>query len=363
MSVTSGFFNSISGDRRYNSEQISALFDGLINDGVFANIGTAFGVNASDDNEIAVGIGRAWLNSSWIYNDSILPLTLSASDVLRDRYDAVVIEIDTSENVRAGSIKIVEGVAASNPAKPVMINTNLQHQHPICYIYRKAGSTKITQADITNMVGTSSLPYVTGILEVQSIDKIVAQWEAQWTQWRNTETAEFDEWRDTETAEFEQWLATEQAAFTAWFASMRGLLDEETATKLANRLMALEDGTTPAGKAIADASGNNIKETYSTKGHTHSKSQISDFPSSMPPTAHTHSKSQINDFPSSMPPTAHNQAASTITAGTLAGKVVANASAVSTTTDKQVRNIYAGTTDMTAGTTTLATGDIYVMYE
>lgn len=62
-------------------------------------------------------------------------------------------------------------------------------------------------------------------------------------------------------------------------------------------------------------------------------------------------------------PTAHNQAASTITAGTLAGQVVANASAVTTLGTAQVRNIYAGTSDMTAGSTSLTTGAIYLVYE
>ena len=52
-----------------------------------------------------------------------------------------------------------------------------------------------------------------------------------------------------------------------------------------------------------------------------------------------------------------------ISAGTFAGKMVANASAVSNLTNSQVRNIYAGTTDLTAGTSTLATGDIYLCYE
>lgn len=45
------------------------------------------------------------------------------------------------------------------------------------------------------------------------------------------------------------------------------------------------------------------------------------------PSGHTHSKSDIADFPTSMIPTAHDQSASTITAGTFAGQVVANASA------------------------------------
>lgn len=59
----------------------------------------------------------------------------------------------------------------------------------------------------------------------------------------------------------------------------------------------------------------------------------------------------------------HNQAASTVTAGTLGGQVVANASAVTSTATKQVRNIYAGTAAMTANTTALNTGDIYLQYE
>jgi len=40
--------------------------------------------------------------------------------------------------------------------------------------------------------------------------------------------------------------------------------------------------------------------------HTHTKSEITDFPTTMTPTAHQHTKSEITDFPTSMPPTAHN---------------------------------------------------------
>lgn len=59
----------------------------------------------------------------------------------------------------------------------------------------------------------------------------------------------------------------------------------------------------------------------------------------------------------------HSQAASTITAGTLSGRVQANASAAGTLGNAQVRDIYAGTSDMTAGTSNLATGTIYLVYE
>ena len=64
-------------------------------------------------------------------------------------------------------------------------------------------------------------------------------------------------------------------------------------------------------------------------------------------------------------PSSHNQGAGTITEGTLAGKILANASAVATLGNKQVRNIFAGTTAATAGSafSGLSNGDIYFQYE
>ena len=61
--------------------------------------------------------------------------------------------------------------------------------------------------------------------------------------------------------------------------------------------------------------------------------------------------------------TSHTQGASTITAGTLGGEVQANATAAATLGNAQVRNIYAGTEDLAAGTSALATGTLYFVYE
>ena len=73
---------------------------------------------------------------------------------------------------------------------------------------------------------------------------------------------------------------------------------------------------------------------------------------------HTHTAADVGAAAAS-----HNQAASTITAGTLAGQVVANGTAVATLGTAQVRNIYAGTSDLTAGSSSLTTGAIYFVYE
>lgn len=49
--------------------------------------------------------------------------------------------------------------------------------------------------------------------------------------------------------------------------------------------------------------------------------------------------------------------------GMLGGKVIANNTAVTALGEKQVRNIYAGTEDLVAGESPLASGDIYIVYE
>ena len=234
MSVTSGFFNSFNGDRRYNAEQMSAIFDGIINDGVFANIGTAFSVSASVGVTINIGIGRAWFNSTWLQNDAILPIECDISEVVLDRIDAVVIEIDRSDSVRAGSIKVVKGTPATDPERPAMAATTDVHQYPLAYIYRTAGSGDIKQMDITSMIGTSSCPYITGILQVQNIDNIVAQWYDQWNQWFVTETTKNEE-------ETRDWISQSKAEFDAWFESLQIILDGDTAANLASQLLDLQE--------------------------------------------------------------------------------------------------------------------------
>ena len=55
--------------------------------------------------------------------------------------------------------------------------------------------------------------------------------------------------------------------------------------------------------------------------------------------------------------------ASMIAAGTLAGQVQANATAVESLATAQVRNIRAGTADLTPGESALASGEVYLVYE
>ena len=216
MSVSSGFFNSLNGDRKYNAAQMSAIFDGLIIDGVFASIGTAFAVKAAGGLTVNVGIGKAWFDHTWTVNDSILPMTAPEAEVLLDRIDAVVLEVNGMESVRENTIKFVKGNPSSAPSRPTLTNEGNVHQYPLCYIYRKYGTAVINQADITPMVGTESTPFVTGILQTISLDELLGKWQD-----------ELDRFTDARSQEVDDWIAREDSDFTAWFNKMKADLQQE----------------------------------------------------------------------------------------------------------------------------------------
>lgn len=250
MSVSSGFFNSLNGDRKYNAAQMSAIFDGLIIDGVFASIGTAFAVKAAGGLTVNVGIGKAWFDHTWTVNDSILPMTAPEAEVLLDRIDAVVLEVNGMESVRENTIKFVKGNPSSAPSRPTLTNEGNVHQYPLCYIYRKYGTAVINQADITPMVGTESTPFVTGILQTVSLDELLGKWQDELDRFTDARSQEVDDWIAQEESDFttwfdkmkadlqqeqtvlDQWIASEQADFLSWYNQMKDQLSGDVAGNL-----------------------------------------------------------------------------------------------------------------------------------
>lgn len=198
MTVSYGFYNSLGGDRKYNTNHISYLFDGLVRDGIFATYGQAFAVTAPGTSmTINVGVGRGWFDHTWTLNDAILPITVELSELIFDRIDALVLEVDTRSVSRKNTIKIIKGVGATVPLKPTLIKSEGLNQYPFAYITVKKGTSTITQANIENMIGKTECPFVVGILEHIDISMLIAQWEAEWDQWTVQQTADFQLWFDT----------------------------------------------------------------------------------------------------------------------------------------------------------------------
>lgn len=297
--ISFGFYDSLNHDRRYNAIQFGSLFDGILRDGIFMSIGTCFRVIPAEDMMVLVGVGRAWFNHTWTLNDAPLPMHLSQSEVLLDRIDAIVIDVNGNQISRTNDIMIIKGTPSKTPKRPTLINDSNHHQYPLAFISVRAGVTSIRAADITSMIGTSSTPYVTGILDTVNIDALLDQWKDQWQEffegqtldmettnafwkrewqlWYEAQTNEIqdaylawqsewslwsnkyktementaDEWKDLWNAWFyayinqnqqmiSEWQQDRDTEFRTWFDSLKTMLEPDVATNLAKRIAELE---------------------------------------------------------------------------------------------------------------------------
>ena len=182
MAFRYGFYNSKNGDRKYFASDFSMLLSGLIEDGIFGNIPDGMSVISNGRMEAYVSKGLAWFDNTWNYVDAPYPIIFEESDVLYDRYDAVVIEVHGSNQERTNYIKIVKGTPASSPSKPVMETGNYT-QHPLAYVRVRAGSSEITQGDIESTIGTEECPFVVGIQETASVGSLYSQWQEEFDTW------------------------------------------------------------------------------------------------------------------------------------------------------------------------------------
>lgn len=173
MAITSGFFDSVSGDRKYTAQQFGNLFTGIISDGVFSGVGGGMKVEARS-NQVYINSGRAWCRGTWLDNDAYASLNVPANTHPNySRYDAVVLTFDSSSSVRRNGIDYVAGTAAATPLKPTLKNDSLTKQMPLCYIFRPANSTTITQSNIESTIGTAECPYITGPLKTIDVTDVV----------------------------------------------------------------------------------------------------------------------------------------------------------------------------------------------
>jgi hypothetical protein len=183
MTIKSGFFNSINHDRVYDADDINSIFDGIITDGVFGNIGKRFVVTPGSGMSVNVGTGKARLHQIFVENDANLVLQIPQSDVLLKRIDVVAIRVDKTVNGRLGNIVIVKGSPSQNPVAPALSNDNQIWEMPIAYINIKANANVINSSDIQYLVGRNSTPLITAPMQTINLESYVSYLESQFTEW------------------------------------------------------------------------------------------------------------------------------------------------------------------------------------
>lgn len=182
MAIKYGFFNSVDGDRKYNADDISSYFVKLISNGVFATPSTCMKVNAKSGMTVTVNAGFGFINAKYIQNTSDYDITLDTADTTNPRIDRVVIGLNTSN--RAITIYVLKGTAAATPEAPALTRTSTIYELCLAEITVAANATEITQADIADKRGYSSLcGYVTGLIQQIDTTDLFDQFEAAFNTW------------------------------------------------------------------------------------------------------------------------------------------------------------------------------------
>lgn len=220
---TSGFFNSVNGDRLYNADQMSAIFNGLITDGVYMSVGERLAVQPNSGMTIQIATGRGWFAKRWVDNTTPHLLVLEAADVTLNRWAAVCIKVDLTETGRKAEPYVKYSEYATAPVKPTMERTETVNEYCLAYVYLRAKASAITAADIEDTRADRNLcGWVTGLIE--QLDTTT-----MWTQW------------------------TEQ--FTNWFNNLQDLINENTEVMLVNAMPASAVVTLPVAGWTADGTG------------------------------------------------------------------------------------------------------------
>lgn len=157
-----GFYNSREGSvREYDAKQFGRMFDGILNDGVFKNVGDAFKVTYSGDGmNIILGTGRAWFNHTFNYVKQPMKFKLEVGDSQYRRFDAIVLRINANEEVRENYIYVKTGTPSSSINLPALEKNDEMEiwEYALAIIEVPALATTVTSDKITNLVGLDTMP-------------------------------------------------------------------------------------------------------------------------------------------------------------------------------------------------------------
>lgn len=187
MAFQCGFFNSVNGDRKYTAEQMNNPYKGIVSNGVLAKTedSNAFQVLAVTGLDIVIKEGYGIFADKWAILDADLPMTIPTPNVSYTRIDSVIVRVDTSDDIRAGSIEYVQGTASEVPAPPALTRTNTVKEYRLANITVGPNTLEITQVEIEDTRPTAECGFVSNLLQNSDISALYLNWEAQFCKWFN----------------------------------------------------------------------------------------------------------------------------------------------------------------------------------
>jgi len=155
--IESGFWNSVSGDRLYDADDMNKPYKRLISEGIFPDAGSEpsadFEVVFVSGLDILVKAGDALLGGRWIISEQDQAITIQQNSSANPRIDSIIIQVDTTLAGRDCSIIYRQGTPAASPTAPAINTEEGVLEWRIANIWLAAGAGSITADDITDLRG------------------------------------------------------------------------------------------------------------------------------------------------------------------------------------------------------------------
>lgn len=193
MSTSYGFFNSSSGDRVYNADDVNTFLEGIISpNGIYANVDQMLVVTPGDGMAVRVAPGKAAIKHHWFRNTATETLTLSAAHAVLNRWDVIALRLNLS--ARTVELVVIQGTNASSPSIPSILRTDTYWDLALAYVYVGASVTNISAANITDTrLNTAVCGLIVGLID--QLD--TSTFENQLNAWYEEQTEAFENWFDS----------------------------------------------------------------------------------------------------------------------------------------------------------------------
>lgn len=222
MAEQSGFFDAhlVDGeyDRVYLSEHFARYFASFIGNGVFGGKSSELQVREKETASMGVRVlsGQAWIDGYWYENTDELPLAIDIADGVLHRIDSIVVRWYHSERIIRLAVR--KGAPATSPVAPTVQRDNDYYELKLADVYIKAGSTRITQANITDKrYHSDECGLVAGVVQQIDPDEFGIQLDAYITEF----IAEHEAWKNATVSDIEQWAANMKASYNSWYTAFK----------------------------------------------------------------------------------------------------------------------------------------------
>lgn len=187
MAIKCGFFNAVNEDRRYTAEDMCRPYHRLVSNGVFAEKDGSPSIDlqvlANNNMTVTVKKGEGIFFDHWFQLDEDMLLNIDVADQNYARIDSIVVKIDTTVGVRAGSIEVLKGTPASNPVPPTLTRTTTIYMYRLANITIGANEANIGQGDIEDTRALSECGFITSLVLQPDLSSLFIQWQTQFNEW------------------------------------------------------------------------------------------------------------------------------------------------------------------------------------